>query len=179
MDFSLAALRIAHRTPVASLHPSVVNYRSYEISGSALPEMFHAGSNLVEEITTDIFFDGWYGWGFYAAFDPEYVRRWYGPIVTRLRAVPTAKVLIASVSPGLAPPGLFDKAMKYVDAKAGDEAKAEEMRGYILENQLLWVHAVDEVAIEEYDIVVYSNEQIVIKTPESVIVEGEYPLIEE
>jgi hypothetical protein len=166
--------RIAFR--VAALQPTVVPSDSYEITGTEVPEFYHAGSGLVEKVLKEKFFDGWYGWGFYAAFDPEYVRRWYGPIVTRLRATPDAKVLVASVVVDAAPSGLVEAVLENEKVLLeGDEEKLQEFDKLMRDNPIQWVHAVDRLAIEYYDIVLYSDEQIVVKNPDAVIPEGDVP----
>jgi hypothetical protein len=170
------ARKVAARWVLASLRPSVVQTAHYEIRGREVPTFFHAGKAVVKDIK-DRLFDGWYGWGFYAAFDPDYVRRWYGPRVTRLTAKPNARVLVASVTAEAAPPGLFDfvceSELKH--SLKGDTSKLQEFQGFILENPIQWVHAVDRLAIEEgYDLVLFSDEQIVVKpTTNPVIIEGE------
>lgn len=142
---------------------------------------FHAGKGLVKNLK-DHLFHGWYGYGFYAAFDPDYVRRWYGPVVSKLKAKPDARVLVASIRHDAAPPGLLDvvlaNELKYV--LKGDTKKLEEFRGFITENPVQWVHAVDRVAFEQgYDLVLFSDEQIVVKpidpehTKFAVTIEGE------
>ena len=146
----------------------------FEVSGSDLPSMYHAGSGEVEEVLEEKFLDGWYGWGFYMALDAEYVRRWYGPVVTRFSARPDAKVLIASVTPALAHPDLVRKVSESVAERVGEDG-AEEMVGIVLENPIQWVHAVDELAIQEYDIVAYSDEQVVAKAADAVVPEGQEP----
>lgn len=160
------------RNITATLKPSIES-DTFEISGSQLPVFYHAGKKLVDDVE-DSFFEGWYGWGFYAAFDPDYVRRWYGPIVTQLSATPDAKVLLASVDSGSALPGLVEKVAENESQAIGDEEKTKEFLGFIAENQLQWIHAIDRIAIEEYDIVVYSDEQIVVKNPDAVVISGEH-----
>lgn len=163
---SVLPLRVAARWLRATMRPTVVPTDRYEITGEEVPEFFHASKVVVEDIEKHAF-HGWYGWGFYAAFGAEYVRRWYGPVVTRIRAKPDAKVLVASIAANLAPPGLIDMVLEN-DLKGileGDEGKLKEHTGYILENPFQWVHAVDRLIIEKYDIGIYSDEQIVVKPP--------------
>lgn len=82
-------------------------------------------------------------------------------------------MLLASVDATSAHPGLRNKVAEAEAAAHKDENKTKEFLGFLAENQIQWVHAIDRIAIEEYDIVVYSDEQIVIKNPASVIVDGE------
>jgi hypothetical protein len=148
------------------------------LSGRDLPPFFHASGIVVEDIEKHSF-DGWYGWGFYAAFNAEYVRRWYGPIVTRIQAKPDAQVLVASITAALAPKGLLEAVLAN-DLKMtldGDASKLRDQRGFILENSVQWVHAVDRLAIEKgYGIILFSDEQIVVKPPsDPIILQGEEP----
>lgn len=139
------------------------------MAGAEVPEFYHAGKGLVENLK-DHLFHGWYGYGFYAAFDAEYVRRWYGPVVTRLRAKPSAKVLVASVDYESSPPGLLEVVVEneVEHVFKGDRTKVDEFRGFIMENPIQWVHAIDRVAIEQgYDLVLFSDEQIVVKPTDS------------
>jgi hypothetical protein len=177
------ARRVARRWIQSTLRPTCGPMDRYEMTGEEVPEFYHAGQGLVKNLK-DHLFHGWYGYGFYAAFDAEYVRRWYGPVVTKLRAKPEAKVLVASVDYESSPSGLLDvlveNEVKYVFK--GDRSKVDEFRGFITENPIQWVHAVDRVALEQgYEIVLFSDEQIVVKptnqehTQFAVTIEGEVP----
>ena len=163
---SLSVLRVAARWCRATLRPTVVPTDQIEITGAEVPTFFHASKVVVSDIEKHSF-HGWYGWGFYAAFGAEYVRRWYGPIVTRLQAKPDAKVLVASVTAALAPQALIDMVLEndFNTLLEKDESKFQEHRGYVLENPVQWVHAVDRLVIEKFDIAIYSDEQIVVKPP--------------
>ena len=165
-------LRIATR--VAHLRPTKVSVDKFELPGSALPPLFHASGVAIQDVSRH-FFEGWYGWGFYAAFDPEFVRRWYGEVVTTLKALPTAKVLVASVDYSSSPPGLLECILEWdvkLNPDLADEEKLEESRARLMENPLQWVHGCDRLAIEFYDIVVYHDENVVIKNPAAVTIEG-------
>ena len=140
------------------------------MEGIYVPSLFHAGRGPVEKVA-DHFFEGWYGWGFYAAFEPNFVRRWYGPVVTKLDVKPEAKVLVASVNYSSAPPGLLEEILAN-DLKFqldGDQSKLVEQRERLMENPIQWVHGVDRLAIEYYDIVIYHDENVVVKNPEMVV----------
>ncbi len=166
-------LKIAAR--VALLRPTKVSVDSFTIPGSAVPSLFHAGKTLVESVA-DNFFEGWYGWGFYAAFDPEFCRKWYGPVVTQFKVKPEAKVLVASVDYACSPPGLLEMIMEN-DARERpelDELMLIETRARMMENPLQWVHGVDRLAIEYFDIVVYHDENVIIKNPDMIEVVGEF-----
>ena len=166
-------LRIASR--VAHLRPTRVSVDKFEVTGLQVPPLFHASGIAIQDVGAH-FFEGWYGWGFYAAFSPEFVRRWYGEVVTQLRAIPTAKVLIASVDYSSSPPGLLERILEW-DCKlqpelATDPSKLAESRARLMENPLQWVHGCDRLAIEFYDLVVYHDENVVIKNPAAVVIEG-------
>lgn len=160
---------------IAPLRPTMLS--PGELRGSDIPPLYHAG-RAVLKTTEDVangFFEGWYGWGFYMAFDADFVRRWYGPKVTRFRIAPEAKVLAASVEFSYAPPGLLDR-MVANDLKFtlnGNLAKASELRERLTVNPIQWVHGVDRLVIEEYDVCAYQDENVVLKVPERVIIEGE------
>lgn len=156
------------------MRPTKVSVNSFEIKGSEVPLLFHAGRGLVEDVKSH-FFSGWYGWGFYAAFDPDFVRRWYGPVVSRIRVLPEAKVLVASVDYSSSPPGLLEAVLAndFAFDEERNVAKLAESKVRLMENPLQWVHGVDRLAIEYYDVVVYHDENVVIKNPEKVVVEGE------
>lgn len=148
-----------------------------ELRGSDVPPLYHAGRSVLSstEAIEDGFFEGWYGWGFYMAFDPEFCRRWYGKRVTQFRVASDAKVLSASVEYSCAPPGLLDAIIDN-DLKFtlnGNKAKAAELRKRLMVNPVQWVHGVDRLVIEQYDVVVYHDENVVLKVPEKVIIEGE------
>lgn len=170
MDLLKIAARVAH------LRPTMMSVDKFVQAGSAVPPLFHAGQALVDSVA-DGFFEGWYGWGFYAAFDPEFCRRWYGPIVTELRVLPEAKVLVASIDYSSSPPGLLDVIMKndvdFAPDLVGD--KFEEAKARIMENPLQWVHGVDRLAIEYADVVIYHDENVVVKNPAMIVVVGEAP----
>lgn len=172
---SRPALPMVHR--VALLRPTKVSVDSYELRGADVPPLFHAGPELVADVDAR-FFEGWYGWGFYAAFDPEFVRKWYGPVVTRLRVLPDVRVLAASVDYSCSPPGLLEAVLAN-DLRFsldGDESKLAESRERLMENPVQWVHGVDRLAIEQgYDVVVYFDENVVVKSSAAVLIEGEAP----
>lgn len=45
-----------------------------------------------------------------------------------------------------------------------------------MENPVQWVHGVDRLAIEQgYDVVVYFDENVVVKSSAAVVIEGEAP----
>lgn len=164
---------------IAALRPTRVSVDRFETLGSSVPTLFHAGRGLVTDVSTS-FFEGWYGWGFYAAFDPEFVRRWYGPVVTRVRVLPDTKVLVASVSYSSSPPGLLEAVLSNDfmtnPSVKGDRQKLAESRERLMENPVQWVHGVDRLAIEQgYDVIVYHDENVVVKSPAVVQVEGEEP----
>ncbi len=102
-------LRIAAR--VAALRPTRISVDKFEVDGSQVPPLYHASGIPVVDPGAH-FFEGWYGWGFYAAFSPDFVRRWYGPVVTRLHVVPGTKVLVASVNYSSSPPGLLEAVLE-------------------------------------------------------------------
>ena len=164
--------RIACR--VAHLRPTRVSVDKFETTGNAVPPLFHASGIPIEDVSKH-FFEGWYGWGFYAAFDPEFVRRWYGPVVTSLKALPTAKVLVASVDYSSSPPGLLERILEW-DTKQNpdlqDPLKQAETCLRLMENPLQWVHGFDRLAIEFYDLVIYHDENVVIKNPAAVQITG-------
>jgi hypothetical protein len=171
--FKLAAGPMDYR--IAALKPTQVPTEKYEIDASAVPMLYHAGKALVSNIDDSIF-DGWYGWGFYVAFDPDYVRRWYGPVISRIRILPGARILVASTDPAQAPSGLFDTVAEF-DAQTNtknDEARTVEFRAIMAENPVQWIHAVDRFVIETgYDVVIFGDEQVVIKPTEHIKIEGE------
>lgn len=168
-------LRVAAR--VAVLRPTKVSVDTFATKGSAVPAIFHAGKSVVTKVS-DHFFEGWYGWGFYAAFDPEFCRRWYGPVVTQFKIRPDAKVLVASVDYSCSPPGLLDVIMRNDAALRPelDESMLVETRARLMENPVQWVHGVDRLAIEYADIVVFHDENIVVKNPDSIEIIGEVPV---
>ena len=166
-------LRIASR--VAHLRPTKVSVDQFETTGAKVPPLFHASGIAIEDVASH-FFEGWYGWGFYAAFSPDFVRRWYGEVVTTLKALPTAKVLVASVDYSSSPPGLLERILEW-DSQlnpdlAADASKLAESRARLMENPLQWVHGCDRLAIEFYDIVIYHDENVVVKNPAAVAIEG-------
>jgi hypothetical protein len=160
---------------VAHLRPTKVSVDKFELTGAHIPPLFHASSVAIEDVSKH-FFEGWYGWGFYAAFSPDFVRRWYGEVVTVLKALPEAKVLVASVDYSSSPPGLLERILEW-DAKLNpdlgqDASKLLESRARLMENPLQWVHGCDRLAIEFYDLVIYHDENVVIKNPAVVMIEG-------
>jgi hypothetical protein len=156
VNLNHVAFRVASnptgRKSVAVLRPTKVPIETFEITGNKVPILYHAGQKLVENVA-DSFFDGWYGWGFYAAFDPNFVRRWYGPIVTRLKVRPSTKVLVASIGSASAPAGLLEAIIQNEyetnPGAKGDKKKLAELQKMILENPIHWVHAVDRLAMEK------------------------------
>ncbi len=176
-DLGTALLAVGSSHPrLATLRPTRVSVDRFDASGKDVPVLFHAGASLFTDVTKG-FVDGRYGHGFYAAFDPDFVRRWYGPVVTRFRMRPEARVLVASVLPAAAPAGLSD-VIRAADLEflfGGDDSKIDEHMSMVMENPITWVAAVDRLAIEAgFDAVVYCDEQVVVKLPgDPVVVEGE------
>ena len=167
---------IAVASRIAFLRPTKVPTSQFQIQASQVPTLYHACSILTEDVSK-FFFEGWYGWGYYAAFDPEFVRRWYGPVVTQLRIKPGAKVCSASVDYASSPPGLLEAIVTndFIQSPDKDISKALESMRRLKENPIQWVHGVDRLAIEYFDVVIYHDENVVVKNPDSVIVEGEFP----
>lgn len=165
-------LRIAAR--VALLRPTKISVDKFERTGTDVPPLFHASSIVIKDVQAH-FFEGWYGWGFYAAFSPDFVRKWYGPVVTQLRILPEAKVLVASVDYSSSPPGLLEAIMAHdlTLTPDMDESKIAESKARLMENPLQWVHGVDRLAIEYYDVVIYHDENVVVKNAAMVAIDGE------
>ncbi len=162
-------------TRVALLRPTKISVDKFELTGTSVPPLFHASSIVVDDIQSH-FFEGWYGWGFYAAFNPDFVQKWYGPVVTQLKVLPEAKVLVASVDYSSSPPGLLEAIMAHdlTLTPDADALKVAESKARLMENPLQWVHGVDRLAIEYYDVVVYHDENVVVKNPAVVSIEGKY-----
>lgn len=157
--------------------PTKVPVGQFRLTGASVPTLFHAGRVVTTKVA-DHFFEGWYGWGYYAAFSPDFVRRWYGPIVTRLRVLPDTKVLAASVDFESSPPGLLKEILKNDfetnPSIQSDMERLRESMARLVENPVQWVHGVDRLAIEQgYDVIVYHDENVVVKNPDVVVVEGE------
>lgn len=145
--------------------------KSYELRGSDLGKLYHAGKKKIRRIDPKKLGErdpGWYGAGFYVAEDPDYVREWYGPVVTEFTVAPTARVLKACVRPADARPGLFDAVMKNerrLLARRGNLNRSKEVATSLRQNHVEWVHAVDRFAESAgYDVVWFSAEEIVVKS---------------
>ena len=146
--------------------------KAYIADGSVLGKVYHAGKIRIKKVDPSRLGErdaGWYGAGFYVAKDPEFVHKYYGPVVTEFEVSPKAKVLLGSISADKAPEGLFDAVLEHdmsLPSGTGDVAERHFIASQLKENQTEWVHAVDRLAEEEdFDIVIFSDYEIVVKSP--------------
>jgi len=147
----------------------------YIVTGEYLGTVYNAGTKKIKKLDKDkigVRDEGWYGEGFYVSTSAEYVRAWYGPVVTAFEIEPNAKVLLASVRVLSAPIGLYaavdanekkliatrtamNKNFKKPKSDCNDDMRL---------NDIEWVHAVDRFAeAEKFDIIKFSDEEIVVK----------------
>lgn len=138
-----------------------------------LTEVFHGGRERITEIDSERLQErdaGFYGEGFYVSDSAEYAKKWYGPVVTSFSVDPGARILLASVDMSAAREDLVGAVLSLLEARLGErgvEGDFEEQRALLEENQIEWVHLVDEFAEQEgYDIVIYNSNEIVVKNPD-------------
>lgn len=155
--------------------------KPYEKLGSDFfDELYHAGPKKIDRILKKKLQardEGWFGSGFYVATDADYVLKWYGSVLTTIKPNPDARVLVASLN-ATKDMTLYNDIMKHEQGmlKAREAKSRGEYSSYIetlkklyKKNQIEWVHAVDRFAEDnEFDIVFFLNEEIVIKNPKSV-----------
>ncbi len=145
---------------------------SFEKSGDEIGRVYHAGKTKLKNInpaklnTQD---PGYYGEGFYVGASPRDVRS-YGSVTSVFDVDPKARVLMADWRMGKVDPSLVLAIREHVSRLPGIKKKEDpgaaiekEMR-FLRQNQIEWVHRVDDFAVEKhYDIVWFSPEEIVVK----------------
>lgn len=137
-----------------------------------LPRVFHAGRFRIHGLNPEKFQsrdEGYYGKGFYVSDSAEYVRSWYGPVVTALDVSPDARILWAAVDWRAAPEELrkaVEEQVRRLLQQRGKESELFAQLDLLRENQIEWVHMVDMYAEDAgFDIVVYNSDEIVVKNP--------------
>lgn len=151
---------------------------SYNITGAQLPTLFHGGKRKVRQIDPTQLQQrdaGYYGAGFYVTTTEEYAKS-YGPKVTKLTLKPEAKVLdVGGITLEKANPSLV------AEVKAAYIQRVVQLRGeafreraaQAFESQATspteWPRFVNIFAEQNgYDVVKFSNGEIVIKNPGAV-----------
>lgn len=154
----MAALKTTHK------------FKSHILTGKELPHVYSAGRFKVKKVDKkrqgerD---DGWYGEGFYVSFDADYVKTWYGPVLSCLKVKDDAKVLVAAVSASKARPELLAKVIRNdmkLNRERGAKVSSADVKELLVKNQIEWVHAVDRFAeVGKFDVVIFNDYEIVVK----------------
>jgi hypothetical protein len=144
-----------------------------EVSGASFGDLYHGGKAKIESVdpaklqSRD---SGFYGKGFYLS-ETKSGTKGYGGRVSTFRFKPDARILVSSLRPQDAPPGLLRavksrltrEGLEKARARGKEKAFLDEME-MIESNHLEWKGAVDRYAeLEGFDAVRYTAGEVVVK----------------
>lgn len=156
--------------------------KKYEKTGKQMPLIYHGGPRKITSIDPKRFQSrdaGFYGAGFYTTTNKEFSKS-YGSAVTTLQFKPSAKILIASITPENAPNGLVEAVISFLyktylprAKKRGRVQNLKAELNMIRTDHITWTQTVDDfVKLKKYDAVVYGAGEVVVKNLKSIVVVG-------
>ena len=156
--------------------------KKYEKTGKQMPPIYHGGPRKITSIDSTRVQSrdaGFYGAGFYTTTNKEFSKS-YGSAVTTLQFKPSAKILIASITPENAPVGLVEDVISFLykrylprAKKRGREQGLKAELSMIRTDHIAWTQTVDDfVKLKKYDAVMYGAGEVVVKNLKAIVIVG-------